>query len=254
MINWIGLTTLTRREITRFTRIWSQTLLPSPISMTLYFVLFGSLIGPRIGELEGFSYMDFITPGLIMMAIINNSYTNVVSSFFGAKFAKNIEEMFVAPMSSHEILLGFVSGGVARGCLVGLIVLGVGLFFTDLQIHNIFIVLSVSLLTAILCSLAGLINAIFSKKFDDINIVPTFILTPLTFLGGVFFSVKMLPTFWQDVAYFNPILYLVNALRYGMLGVSDIHVTAAMSLICGFVVVFYSAAWYLLEKGIGIKS
>ncbi len=252
--NLVALYTLTRREVLRFIRIWTQTLLPSPISMILYFVIFGSLIGPRIGELDGFSYVEYIAPGLIMMAIINNAYSNVVGSFFGAKFQKNIEEMYVSPMSSLSILLGFTFGGVIRGLLVGLIVCVVALFFTNIQIYHFWIILIVAFFSALLFSLAGLFNAIFARKFDDISIIPTFVLTPLTYLGGVFYSISMLPPFWQKVSYFNPMLYMVNAFRYGMLGVSDIPIGNALSFLGIFCILLFAIDWWMLEKGIGIKN
>ncbi len=252
--NYIAFNNLVRREISRFFRIWTQTLLPSPISIILYFIIFGSLIGPRIGELGGYPYIDYIAPGLIMMAIINNSYANVVASFFGAKFQKNIEEMYVSPMSPNTILWGFVIGGVVRGFTVGLIVMAVAFLFADLHLYHGWIILLVAFLTALLFSLAGLLNAIFSKKFDDINIIPTFVLTPLTYLGGVFYSIHMLPSFWQKVSYFNPMLYMVDAFRYGMLGVSDIAVEKAILFIASFCVILYLVNWWALVKGIGIKN
>ncbi len=252
--NRVALYTLTRREITRFFRIWTQTLLPSPISIVLYFVIFGSLIGPRIGEIDGYPYISYLAPGLIMMAVINNSFSNVVASFFGAKFQRNIEEMYVAPMSSLVILLGFTFGGVVRGFIVGLIVTGVALFFTQLHIHHIGVVLTVVVATAMLFSLGGLINAIFSRKFDDINIIPTFVLTPLTYLGGVFYSTNMLAPFWQKLSYFNPILYMINAFRYGMLGTSDVPVSISLGFILLTNVLCFAIAWRLLAKGTGIKA
>jgi ABC-2 type transport system permease protein len=253
-LNWIALYTLTRKEITRFCRIWTQTLLPSPISMVLYFVIFGSLIGPRVGQIDGHNYIEYLAPGLIMMAVINNSFANVVASFFGAKFQRNIEEMFVAPMSSWVILVGFILGGITRGCIVGLIVTCVALFFTKLHVYHIGVVLIVVLCTSMLFSLAGLLNAIFSRKFDDINIIPTFILTPLTYLGGVFYSINMLGPFWQKLSYFNPILYMINAFRYGMLGTSDVSVYTSLSFIIGANVICFLVAWRLLSKGTGIKA
>lgn len=246
--------TLVHREITRFMRIWTQTLLPSPISIILYFIIFGNLIGSRIGMLEGYAYTDYIAPGLIMMAVINNAYANVVASFFGAKFQKNIEEMYVSPMSANTILLGFIIGGMTRALLVGCIVMAVAFWFADLHLLHPFIILAVALLTALLFALAGLLNAIFSKKFDDINIVPTFVLTPLTYLGGVFYSIQMLPPFWQKVSHFNPMLYMVNAFRYGMLGVSDIAVGHALICIATFCLIFYGLNLFALTKGIGIKN
>lgn len=252
--NRIAFFTLVRREVSRFFRIWTQTLLPSPISISLYFIIFGGLIGSRIGELEGYSYISYIAPGLIMMAIINNAYANVVASFFGAKFQKNIEEMYVSPMSANTILLGFVIGGVVRAMTVGLIVMVVAFFFADLHLYHGWIILFVALLTALLFSLAGLLNAIFSKKFDDISIIPTFVLTPLTYLGGVFYSIHMLPDFWQKISYFNPMLYMVNAFRYGMLGVSDIDAKTSIIFILFFCIIFYIINLWALKKGWGIKN
>ncbi|MGD9591317.1 MAG: ABC transporter permease [Candidatus Berkiella sp.] len=253
-INQVALYTLTRKEITRFFRIWTQTLLPSPISIVLYFVIFGSLIGPRIGDIQGYNYIEYIAPGLIMMAVINNAFSNVVASFFGAKFQKNIEEMYVAPMSTWVILLGFTLGGVTRGFIVGIIVTAVALFFTKLHIHHVGVVLLVVTACAMLFALSGLINAIFSRKFDDINIIPTFVLTPLTYLGGVFYSTKMLSPLWQKISYFNPILYMINAFRYGMLGTSDVPVMISLSIIILANVLCFLVAWWLLTTGRGIKS
>jgi len=249
----IALYTIVRKEISRFTRIWVQTILPPAISMTLYFVIFGSLIGPRIGMMNGFSYIDYIAPGIIMMSIINNSYANVVSSFFGAKFQHHIEEMLVAPIPNSIILIGFITGGIARGFMVGAVVTLVALFFTELNIHNLGITIAVVFMTSVVFSLAGLINAIFAKKFDDISIIPTFILTPLIYLGGVFYSIDMLPKFWQTVSSFNPILYMVNAFRYGMLGESDINITTAFIILALFTIVLFMVSLQLLNKGVGIK-
>jgi ABC-2 type transport system permease protein len=253
-INLIAFKTLVIREVTRFLRIWTQTILPSPITMVLYFVVFGSLIGSRIGTMDGVNYVAFIAPGLIMMAIINNAYANVVGSFFGSKFQRNIEEMYVAPMSSLVILLGFVFGGILRALIVGLLVVLVSLFFTDIHLYHIGVIIVTAFLTALLFALGGMINAIYSQKFDDINIIPTFVLAPLTYLGGVFYSITLLPPFWQKVSYFNPILYMVNAFRYGMLGISDIPVHISLITIALFCVVLFSTCWYLLYKGIGIRS
>ncbi|MBS0288668.1 MAG: ABC transporter permease [Proteobacteria bacterium] len=253
-INLVALYTLTRKEIMRFFRIWTQTLLPSPISMVLYFVIFGSLIGSRVGQIDGYNYIEYLAPGLIMMAVINNSFANVVASFFGAKFQRNIEEMFVSPMSSWTILLGFILGGIARGCIVGLLVTLVARFFTKLPVSHAWVIVLVVLATAMLFSLGGLINAIYSKKFDDINIIPTFVLTPLTYLGGVFYSIHMLPSFWQKISYFNPILYMINAFRYGMLGTSDVPVMLSLGFIFLANILCFAVAWKLLEKGTGIKA
>ncbi len=249
----IAFYTIVRKEISRFMRIWVQTLLPPAISMTLYFVIFGSLIGSRIGTMNGFSYIEYIAPGIIMMSIINNSYANVVSSFFGAKFQNHIEEMLVAPIPNFIILAGFITGGVARGILVGIVVTIVALFFTELNIHSFPITIAVVFMTSIVFSLAGLINAIYAKKFDDISIIPTFVLTPLIYLGGVFYSIDMLPETWQTVSSFNPILYMVNAFRYGMLGESDIDITNAFLMLVIFTTVLFTIALHLLNKGVGIK-
>jgi ABC-2 type transport system permease protein len=252
--NWVGLRTLVVKEYTRIVRIWIQTLVPPAITMTLYFVIFGSLIGRRIGEMGGFDYMQYIAPGLIMMSVITNAYGNVVSSFFGAKFARHIEEMLVSPMPESLILLGHVAGGVVRGLLVGALVTLIALFFTDLTPVHPFITLSVVFLTAVVFALMGLINAVFAKKFDDISIIPTFVLTPLTYLGGVFYSISLLPDFWQKVSMANPILYMVNAFRYGILGVSDIGIGQAYLIILGFIVGLYLFALTLLKRGVGIRE
>lgn len=246
--------TIVYKEVARFMRIWLQTILPPAITMALYFVIFGHLIGPRIGQMHGFSYMQYIAPGLIMMAVITNAYSNVVSSLFGAKFQRHIEEILVAPIPDILILLGFVTGGVVRGVLVGLVVTATALCFTELHVDSWGITLAVVVLTAMLFSLAGLINALFAKKFDDISIVPTFILTPLTYLGGVFYSIDMLPPFWQHLSLGNPILYMVNAFRYGMLGVSDISIGVAFTVIGLFCAVLFGVSLVLLRKGVGLRT
>ncbi|MDX1442223.1 MAG: ABC transporter permease [Gammaproteobacteria bacterium] len=252
--NLVGMQTIIRKEVTRVLRIWVQTIVPPAITMTLYFIIFGNLIGRRIGPMDGYDYMAYIAPGLIMMSVITNSYGNVVSSFFGAKFARHIEELLVSPLPNQYILFGYVMGGVCRGLLVGAMVTIIALFFTDLDMAHPFITLSIVLLTSIVFSLGGLINAIFSKKFDDISIVPTFILTPLTYLGGVFYSIGMLPEFWQNVSKANPILYMVNAFRYGILGVSDIGIGTAYLIIGIFIVLLYSFSMFLLNRGVGLRS
>ena len=251
---FIPFSTIVIKEVSRFSRIWVQTILPPAISMTLYFVIFGSLIGPRIGTMNGFDYIDYIAPGIIMMSIINNAYANVVSSFYGAKFQRHIEEMLVAPIPNFIILAGFVTGGVVRGFLVGAVVTIVALFFTDLQLHSFPITIAVVLMTSIVFSLAGMINAIFATKFDDISIIPTFVLTPLIYLGGVFYSIDLLPEFWQKVSAFNPILYMVNAFRYGMLGESDISITHAFIMLIVFTITLLIISLQLLNRGVGIKS
>ena len=255
MFNYsIALNTILIKECTRFLRIWVQTLVPPAITMTLYFVIFGSLIGSRIGEMGGFNYMEFIVPGLIMMSVITNSYSNVASSFFSAKFQRNVEELLVAPVPNYVIVLGYIGGGMLRGLLVGLIVTVVSMLFVDIQIHNYWVLVSTVLLTSMVFSLAGLINAIFAKTFDDISIIPTFVLTPLTYLGGVFYSLSLLPELWQNISQVNPIVYMVNAFRYGFLGVSDVNLNVAVAMIVGFTAIFFSLALYLINKGIGIRS
>ncbi|MDH5358296.1 MAG: ABC transporter permease [Gammaproteobacteria bacterium] len=251
--HWVALHTLVTREIRRFIRIWPQTLLPPAITMTLYFIIFGNLIGSRIGNMGGFSYMEYIVPGIIMMAVINNAYANVASSFYSAKFQSHIEELIVAPVPNYLILAGYVAGGTARGLCVGLIVTIVSLFFTSLAIQHLWITISMVILSAVMFALGGFINAIYANSFDEISIIPTFILTPLTYLGGVFYSISLLPEFWQQVSLLNPILYMVNAFRFGMLGVSDIPVTAAFSIILVCIIGLTAFALYLLNKGTGIR-
>ncbi|WP_447555778.1 ABC transporter permease [Vreelandella sp. EE22] len=250
----IALWTLVVKEIKRFTRIWPQTLLPPSITMAMYFIIFGNLIGSRIGAMDGFNYMDFIVPGLIMMSVITNSYSNVASSFFSNKFQRSIEEMMVSPMPNWVILSGFVLGGMARGLGVGLIVTVVSLFFTRLTVEHPLLTVLVVVLTSALFSIGGFINALLANKFDDISIVPTFILTPLTYLGGVFYSISMLPDIWQNISMLNPILYMVNVFRYGFLGVSDIPVGWALAAIFAFIIVLFAAALIMLERGRGIRS
>ena len=252
--NRVAFETLLRKEISRFTRIWVQTLLPPAVTMTLYFVIFGNLIGSRVGEMGGYSYMQYIAPGIIMMSVINNAYANVVSSFFGAKFQHHIEELLVAPIPNVLILAGYVAGGMARGLLVGIIVTGVALFFTQLSVASVWVTLSTVVLTSTLFSLGGFINAVFAKKFDDISIVPTFILTPLTYLGGVFYSIDLLPKFWQTVSLANPVLYMVNAFRFGILGESDVPIGVSYLVICGFIVLLTAISLTLLNRGTGIRS
>ncbi len=251
---WEAFKTIVIREIRRFMRIWVQTLVPPAITIALYFVIFGNLIGSRIGQMGGYDYMQFVVPGLIMMAIIQNAYANVVSSFFGTKYQRNIEEMLVSPVMEIVILTGFVVGGIARGLAVGAIVTVLALFFTDLQVHNWWITLSMVMLTAIVFSLAGFINAVFAENFDDISIIPTFVLTPMIYLGGVFYSVDLLPEFWANVSLLNPILYMVNGFRYGILGVSDISLPFAYGMLLLFVVAGFSYSMYLLTRAERLRS
>ncbi|WP_338884611.1 ABC transporter permease [Xenorhabdus sp. TH1] len=251
---WVALKTIWIKEVTRFGRIWVQTLLPPVITMSLYFVIFGNLVGSRIGEMGGVGYMQFIVPGLIMMSVITNSYANVSSSFFGAKFQHSIEEVLVAPVPTHVIIAGFVGGGVARGVCVGILVTLVSLLFVPLQIHSWGMVVITLLATSILFSLAGLLNAIFAKTFDDISIIPTFVLTPLTYLGGVFYSLTLLPTFWQIVSKLNPIVYMVSGFRYGFLGIMDVSLAMTLGMLGIFIAGFYGLAWYLIESGRGLRT
>lgn len=249
-----ALWTLVTKEVRRFMRIWPQTLLPPAITMSLYFVIFGNLVGSRIGDMGGFTYMQFIVPGLIMMSVITNSYSNVCSSFYSAKFQKSIEELLVSPIPLSLVLWGYVLGGICRGVLVGFIVTVVSLFFTDLHIYNFFITIYTVVITSLLFSVAGFINAVYAKSFDDISIVPTFVLTPLTYLGGVFYAISALSPFWQKLSLINPIVYMVNAFRYGILGHSDVNVTLSLCAITIFCALFYGFAYYLLSRGSGIRE
>lgn len=253
-VYWIAFKSLLGKEIHRFMRIWVQTLVPPAITMTLYFIIFGSLIGSRIGQMNGFSYMEYIVPGLIMMSVITNSYSNVASSFFSAKLQKNLEELLVAPVPTYVIILGYILGGAVRGLLVGTIVTFVSLFFVDLQVQHWGIIIITVLLTSIVFALGGLINAVFARTFDDISIIPTFILTPLTYLGGVFYSISLLPEFWQGVSKVNPIVYMVNAFRYGFLGVSDVSITSSFTVLGIFVMVLFAVAYRLVDRGTGLRS
>lgn len=246
---YIAFMTILRKEIKRWLRIWTQTLLPSAITMSLYFVIFGSLIGSRIGDMGGYNYMQFVVPGLIMMAIVTNSYSNVVSSFFGAKFNHSVEELLVSPTPNYVILMGYVLGGVARGLVVAVIVTLVALLFTDLHIHSFPVVVAIVLMTSILFALAGFINAVFANNFDDISIVPTFVLTPLIYLGGVFYSMDLLPDFWAGVSKLNPLVYVVNAFRYGVLGVSDVSLPFAFGMIVVFTLAAFFFSMHLLNSG-----
>ncbi|HSG63821.1 MAG TPA: ABC transporter permease [Gammaproteobacteria bacterium] len=253
-VNLVGLATIVRKEVTRVLRIWVQTIVPPAITMTLYFIIFGSLIGRRIGDMEGVPYTLFIAPGLIMMSVITNSFGNVVSSFFSGKLHHHLEEMLVSPMSVATIIAGYVTGGIVRGLAVAALVTVVAMFFADLRVEHPIVTISVVVLTAATFSLAGLLNAIYAKSFDDISVIPTFVLTPLTYLGGVFFSISLLAPGWQAVAQVNPILYMVNAFRYGMLGTADVSITVAYAIIVASVVVLYAVVYWLLDRGTGIRA
>jgi len=253
-LNLVALQTIVRKEVVRVLRIWIQTIVPPAITMTLYFIIFGNLIGRRIGTMDGFDYMQYIAPGLIMMSVITNSYGNVVSSFFGAKFGRHIEEMLISPMSNATIVIGHVAGGVLRGMLVGALVTIIALFFTDLDVQYPLITISVVFLSSVVFALAGFINAVFARKFDDISIVPTFVLTPLTYLGGVFYSISLLPEPWKTISLANPILYMVNAFRFGILGTSDIDIGTAYALLVFFSVLLFTVCLQLMRRGVGIRE
>ncbi len=252
--NLVALATIARREVVRILRIWTQTLIPPAITMTLYFLIFGGLIGSRVGRMGGMDYMQFIVPGLVMMSVIQNSYGNISSSFFGAKFGRHVEELLVSPMPNWVILTGYVAGAVLRGLMVGAIVLCIAMLFTRVHVPHPLVTISAVLLGATIFSLAGFINAIYAKKFDDVAIVPTFILTPLTYLGGVFYSISLLPAWAQAATHANPIFYMVNAFRYGLLGQSDVPLAVAFALMLGFVAALSTLALWLLKRGVGLRS
>ena len=251
---WVAFNTILHKEIRRFTRIWVQTLVPPVITMTLYFVIFGQLIGSRIGEMSGFSYMQFIVPGLIMMSSLTNSFANVASSFYSTKFARNVEELLISPTSPHIIILGYVAGGMARGVCVGVLVTIISLLFVSFQIQSWWIIALTLLMTTAAFSLGGLINAVFARSFDDISIIPTFVLTPLTYLGGVFYSISLLPEFWQEVSKLNPIVYMINGFRYGFLGISDVDLVYTFGVLSVFITVLYLIAYYLIRRGVGLRN
>jgi ABC-2 type transport system permease protein len=252
--NWIGFVTIVIRELSRILRIWAQTIVPPAITATLYFIIFGSLIGRRIGEMGGYTYIQYIAPGLIMMSVITNSYGNVVSSFFGAKFGKHIEELLVSPLPNWLIVTGYAVGGIMRGLIVGGVVTGITLLFTHLEIQRPLVVISAVLLSSVVFSLAGMINAVFAKNFDQITFIPTFILTPLTYLGGVFYTIQLLPEWAQRVSHANPILYMVNAFRFGFFGVSDVDVGFAYTIMISAAVVLFATCVWLLHKGVGTRE
>ncbi|MCA9398904.1 MAG: ABC transporter permease [Candidatus Omnitrophica bacterium] len=253
-IQWVAFSTIVTKEIRRFTRIWQQTLLPLAITMTLYFVIFGQLIGSRIGQMGGVDYMSFIVPGLIMMSVITNAYANVSSSFFSNKFQRSIEELLVSPTPNWVIIMGYITGGIFRGIVVGFLVFCVSGFFTKPEIHHFGIIVLFVILTSIVFALGGLVNAIFAKKFDDVNIFPVFILTPLTYLGGVFYSIQSLPPIWQNLSKLNPVLYLINGFRYGFYGFSDVDIVFSFLMLVVFMVVLLMISLFLMNKGIGLKE
>ncbi|EOT40243.1 ABC transporter permease [Enterococcus dispar] len=249
-----ALKSLAVKETNRYLRIWVQTLVPPVITTSLYFIIFGKMIGGRIGDMGGFSYIEFIVPGLIMMSAITSSYANVSSSFFSQKFQKNIEELLVAPVPAHIIIWGFVIGGIGRSTLVGTLVTIISLFFVPLHVHSWLLVVLTLLMTAILFSLAGLINGVFAQSYDDVSIVPTFVLQPLTYLGGVFYAISMLPPFWQAVSKINPIVYMISCFRYGFLGTTDVSVVFSLLVLVLFIAVLYAVCYYLISRGRGLRS
>ena len=246
--------TMLRNDFVRIIRIWSQTLLPPIVTTSLYFIVFGTFIGSQLAPIHGLKYIQFIVPGLIMMSVITSSYMNTVSTFYFAKWTKTLDEILVSPMPDWLVIFGFVSGGVMRGLMVGALVGVVGLFFTHLAIHNIVALVAALVLTSVLFSLAGLINGAFAKSFDGISIVPTFVLTPLTYLGGIFFSISQFPPIWQKVSLFNPILYMINAFRWGFFGVSDINILTCFGVLIGFILLFLIVLLWLFRRGIGVRA
>jgi ABC-2 type transport system permease protein len=254
VVRWIGFKTIVIREYGRIIRIWGQTIVPSVVNAVLYFAIFGSLIGRRVGVMGGFDYKQYIAPGLIMMAVITNSYGNVVASFFGAKFGKHVEELLVSPLPNWVIVAGYATGGVLRGVLVGAAVTVVSLVFTHLQVHHLAVVLAALLLTSFTFALGGFLNALFAKNFDQVNWIPTFVLTPLTYFGGIFYSISLLPDWARHLSYANPILYMVNAFRFGFLGVSDVHLGLAFALMAAAAIALFATAVILLNRGTGTRE
>jgi ABC-2 type transport system permease protein len=253
-IQAVAYKTIVRKEVLRFSRIWKQTLIPPIITNILYFIIFGNLIGERIGEIESFSYTDFIFPGLLLMSVITHSYTNTVSSLYISKYHRYIEELLVSPIQNYTILAGFITGGVIRGLSVGVVVILAAQFFVTFTVHNTLLMLTVIFLSSTLFSMCGFLNGLFANDWDDINVIPTFIMTPLTYLGGIFFSISMLPGIWQEIALINPILYLINALRFSMLGITDVSIIIAFSIILLFNIVLASLCLYFLNIGKGLRT
>ncbi|OGG79905.1 ABC transporter permease [Candidatus Kaiserbacteria bacterium RIFCSPLOWO2_01_FULL_54_13] len=254
---WISFYTMLRRDIVRMFRIWVQTFLPSVVTSVLYFTIFGTILGSQIGDRQGVSYMTFVVPGLVMLAIVTTSYANTSFMFFASKFfARSIDEILVSPTPPWLLIAGFAGGGVVRGVLVGTLVLIVSVFFTGLHlaIHNILVILAFATLTALVFSLAGLVNGIYAKSIDGINIVPTFVLTPLVYLGGIFYSIHTLPDWWQAITYANPLFYLVNGFRYGFLGMADVSLAISTGILFGMIVVLVAINWYFIKTGLGLRQ
>jgi ABC-2 type transport system permease protein len=257
MQKWTSFYTIVRKDVIRIFRIWPQTLLPSVVTSVLYFLVFGTVLGSRIGEMQGVDYMTFVVPGLVMLGVVTTSYANTSFTFFSSKFfARSIDEILVSPTPPWLLIAGFTAGGVVRGMLVGLSVLLVSLFFTglSLSIHSLEVIFIFALLTSLIFSLAGLVNGIYAKSIDGINIVPTFVLTPLVYLGGIFYSVQSLPAWWQNITYANPLFYLVNGFRYGFLGITDVSLITSASMLVTFAAILVGINWYLVRTGLGLKQ
>jgi ABC-2 type transport system permease protein len=254
---WTSYYTMLRKDVVRIFRIWAQTFLPSVITSALYFLIFGTVLGSRIGQMHGVDYISFVVPGLVMLAVVTNAYANTSFTFFQSKFfVRSIDEILVSPTPPWVMIAGFISGGVVRGLMVGTIVLLVSVFFTHLHlaVANVLLILLFGFLTAFVFSLAGLVNGIYAKSIDAINIVPTFVLQPLVYLGGVFYSVSALPQIAQYVTYVNPLFYLVNGFRYGFLGISDISLSLSLAVLVGLIAVLSGINWYLIKTGLGLKQ
>jgi ABC-2 type transport system permease protein len=251
---WIAYKTIVTKEILRFARIWVQTIIPPVITTSLYLLIFGGLMGGRIGQMQGIDYLHFIVPGIILMTVIMQSYANTVSSFFMTKYNNSFEELLVSTTPNWVILMGFVSGGIARGFFVGLAVTFTISFFVEIQTYNLLIIAVTFLLTSVMFSLAGFINAVFARTFDDISIVPNFVLLPLTYLGGMFYSIDILPSFWRSVSAFNPIYYMMDAFRLGFLGIGSVELWKAFLVPVIMIVILALIANALLGRGVSIKT
>lgn len=254
---WIAFYTMIRRDVIRMFRIWVQTFLPSVVTSALYFSVFGTILGSRIGQMQGVDYMTFVVPGLVMLAIVTTSYANTSFTFFSSKFfMRSIDELLISPMPPWLIIAGFAGGGVIRGMIVGSLVMIVSLFFTglSLSVHSIMVILSFAVLTALVFALAGLVNGVYAKSIDGINVIPTFVLTPLVYLGGIFYSVHNLPDWWETLTYANPLFYLINGFRYGFLGISDVSLAISVSILLGIIAVLAAINWYLIRTGLGLKQ
>ena len=254
---WISFYTMIRKDVVRMFRIWGQTFLPSIITSILYFLVFGTVLGSRIGEMQGFDYIVFVVPGLVMLAIVTNAYANTSFTFFQSKFfARSIDEILVSPTPPWVMIAGFIGGGVIRGIVVGASVLLISIFFTNLAltISSVAVILAFAILTAFVFSLAGLVGGIYARTIDGINIVPTFVLTPLVYLGGIFYTVHALPAWWQAITYANPLFYLINGFRWGFLGIADISPLISGAMLFAFIAVLVALNWYLIRKGLGLRQ